>query len=601
MAKTLLVTTPDKRTWARRHNLLFLGSWCIHGLDQYLLHEATNTIVENPWSDQEILYRDYTYISALHDKLIESLAVDLNVLHHVNHSVRYWKILIGPWLDMFITSLYHRFLTLEKACNNYELNTVLIDYAKPERFIPNDMTHFSHLIADDDWNHYITRLCIEHFEFDLETSFLSSANEPTPKRTQGAVEEEIVSMSSLITRSLKRLLSSTVGRLRLFNTIFIFSPYLSRLNELYLNLICLGIPRYKSTEPEHSFINIPLRSSLISSSFRQSNAFECLLGNQIFRQIPSAFLEGYNKLVETARTMGYPRRPKVIFTSAPLVYNTVMMCYVAENIDRGAKLLCGQHGGYGLPKLLRTEDHEKSISDRFLTWGWSDNSDKTLPVGFIKQGMASKPKRSYKASKLLLVRGLWSPYPSRIDSGMGLDLNSAIEDSIYFASLLPSKIRRSDLLVRLYPKDYGYFEAEKWKRSCPDVEIATADIPIYTLIKTARLTVYSYNVGTGWLEYMAAGIPTILFWDMDASPVRESCVPYFELFRKVGIFHATPQLAAMHVERVWDDVEGWWNSGPVLNARTQFCREYINTDQNILFAIKKEISKCLSSYSDNSL
>jgi len=594
MRRLCLITTPDKQTWAKWDNLLFLGSWCIHGFDQHFLADSSNILVQNRWRDQVTLSHDYNYISELHDKLINSLALDLNKVHGVNNSVRYWRILIGPWLEMFITSLYHRWHTLERVCSDYELDTILLNYVDYERFIPNDMTQFSALILEDDWNHYVTKLCIEHSGFCINTRYKESCS-----LSHSGIDSRDVSGSSRSRRKTvyligiaKWLLSIASRPFLLFNRVFIFGSYLSRINELRLNLFFLGIPRFNYSEPGAFSVNMTLRSTLSPQYFFPSNAYEDFLSRQIFRQIPRSFLEGYDELVVSSRNLGYPLRPRVLFTSASLFYDTVMMCYAAEHIDRGAKLLCGQHGGYGLPKFMRLEDHEKAISDRFLTWGWSDDPGKTYPVGYIKKGSFER-STSEQATKILLVRGLWSPSPYRIDSGMGLDLNCAIQDSIQFASLLPSEIRCSDLLVRLYREDYGYSEAEKWYRSCPDVEIAPSNISIHKLIKKTRLAVYTYNVGTGWLEFMAAGIPTIAFWDMDASPVRDSCIPFFNELRNAGIFHDTPQSAAHHVERIWADVDGWWNSALVAAVRIRFCREYVNTESNLLSNIISNINDCI--------
>jgi putative transferase (TIGR04331 family) len=270
-----------------------------------------------------------------------------------------------------------------------------------------------------------------------------------------------------------------------------------------------------------------------------------------------------------------------------------MMAYAAQKIEEGCRLVYGQHGGYGIPKFMRAEEHERKISDRFLTWGWTDDLPNAWPVGLIKRSWIGI-KRDSLPSRLLMIRGLWGRYTFRLDSGAGLNLNHAVDDCITFAKKLPTDIMRKDLLVRLYISDYGFGEEKIWRQECPDVEIAENEVRIESLLKTTKLAVYTYNVGTGWLEFMAADIPVIMFWDMHASPIRGNVERYFEKFMQVGIFHHTPDSAANHVSEIWCDIESWWNSPDVKSAKSSFLECYANTKLDVVSVIRKNILQTLS-------
>jgi putative transferase (TIGR04331 family) len=319
-----------------------------------------------------------------------------------------------------------------------------------------------------------------------------------------------------------------------------------------------------------------------------NNDFEKFIISILPHQLPVSFMEGYDQLRIHMNSLGLSKAPAVFFTSNALWYNTGVMAYAATTVESGCRLVYGQHGGYGIPKFMRAEDHEIAISDRWLTWGWSDNSGKTFPVGLIKKGQL-KRSPSRNATKLLLVRGLWGRYHFRLDSGSGLDLKDAIQDSIRFAKALPEAIRMNNLLLRLYHHDYGYGEKNIWRTLCPEVSLAKDRESMKNLVKMARLIVYTYNVGTGWIEFMAAGLPVIMFWDMKASPIREPVEPFFDEFRRAGIFHDNPESAAAHVSAVWRDVESWWDSDTVKNARNSFVYNYANVDTDVVREIKKHL------------
>ena len=44
-----------------------------------------------------------------------------NEIHNVDHSLRYWRILIGPWLGYFIHILFDRWIMLKRAITEYEI------------------------------------------------------------------------------------------------------------------------------------------------------------------------------------------------------------------------------------------------------------------------------------------------------------------------------------------------------------------------------------------------------------------------------------------------------------------------------------------------
>ena len=66
----------------------------------------------------------------------------------------------------------------------------------------------------------------------------------------------------------------------------------------------------------------------------------------VLKNIPIAYLEGYQTLCEMPKRSKWPTSPKVIFTSVAYYDDDVFKQYAAEHVDEGAKLLIGQHGGY---------------------------------------------------------------------------------------------------------------------------------------------------------------------------------------------------------------------------------------------------------------
>jgi putative transferase (TIGR04331 family) len=96
------------------------------------------------------------------------------------------------------------------------------------------------------------------------------------------------------------------------------------------------------------------------------------------------------------------------------------------------------------------------------------------------------------------------------------------------------------------------------------------------LMSESRLMVYTYN-STGFLEAFVSGTPCIMFWDPAVSRLRADAEDLFNALRGAGILHDSPQSAAAHVQKVWDDVPGWWYSQPVQAALRSFCSCYCSS------------------------
>ena len=93
--------------------------------------------------------------------------------------VEYWQILIGPWLNTFITVLFDRWESITKAYKSLDrLQTLVLDFSE-EKMIPYHSLHFKQVLsASDPWNHFIFSKIIEFqgYKFELlepreETNF----------------------------------------------------------------------------------------------------------------------------------------------------------------------------------------------------------------------------------------------------------------------------------------------------------------------------------------------------------------------------------------------------------------------------------------------
>ena len=164
MSKRFLVTTSLEQTWPKDNKpVLFLGEWCCRYSRRHHWESLDAKVIPYHWDDRSKLYKDYLYLQTFYERLLGELTIQLNHIHNVDQSVRYWRILVGPWLFYFVQILFDRWETIQRAIIQYDISETIILIGQDEQFIPNDMHGFESLFVRDDWNHHIYSKILQNF------------------------------------------------------------------------------------------------------------------------------------------------------------------------------------------------------------------------------------------------------------------------------------------------------------------------------------------------------------------------------------------------------------------------------------------------------
>jgi putative transferase (TIGR04331 family) len=533
------------------------------------------------WDDREKLHKDYLYLQALYEDLLVELAAKLNAVNGVNFSVRYWRIIVGPWLGYFIQMLFDRWAMLSQVVGDNDIFGVRVVQRNDEQLVPNDMEGFVPLFLGDAWNESIYRQILDWMGVPVDEVAATNSVDTSPSILAN------VSSPRRLKRSLAQVASQFSGLLCRDNEFFFISSYLGVKQDLLLQAKLGQIPKLWRPVPVPiaSVDRIQRQWQLPASN--SSADFPTLARSLISRHIPTAYLEGYRALATLTENLPWPKRPRAIFTSNSHSSDDVFKVWAAEKVESGTPLVIGQHGGnYGMALWGFTEDHQIAIADRFLTWGWSQAEQKKVtPVGnfkgFSKVAAADKtgagllvemtmPRQSYHMYSAPVAAGQWHDY---------------FGDQCQFVQALPESLR-NQLLIRLYSQDFGCSQTQRWRASFPNIKLDEGVQPMASLLKKARLYISTYNATT-YLESMSLNFPTIIFWNQKHWELRESAFPYFDKLKSVGIFHETPESAARQMAYVWDDVPGWWQSAAVQAVRQEFCERYAHIPENPMEVMEK--------------
>ena len=584
MVNKVLVTTALEDSWPKDPEtpVLFLGEWCRLYSRKERWQKMNSEVLSYHWDDRTKLYNDYIYINHLYEKCLNCLSEKLNEIHKVDHSVRYWRILIGPWLGQFIQMLFDRWSSL------YTVFKEKIDYtivlSMPEsNLIPNDMRHFNDLYIDDKWNHFIYHKILDFSNNHDIKIRINDSNCDSEFNNNIKISRE----KSWKVRVIKKILDS----LNKFysSKYFFINTYLNITDQWKLDLMLGQIPQYrdylKIISPPINFEKRKWKLKIESIG----NEFDLFLENIIPKQIPSLYLEGYIKLTEEIKKNNWPDNPKLIWTSNSYNSDDHFKAYCAKKVENNVKLVIGQHGGhYGIGLWSFSEDHELKIADRYLSWGWTDDkAEKVRPIGQFKL----KNKIKYVVNnKIVLVTSTMPRYSyEMLSATVSRQWLDYLEDQFEFCEKIGNELRKN-LIVRLYQHDYGWNQKERWKDKFPNIELDSGASSIEEIMKESKIYVSTYNATT-YLEAFAINIPTIIFWNPKHWEIRESAKNIFSELERVKIFHSNPESAAKHIQNIWSDVDEWWKHDDVQRILMRFNQKYNRSSSALLELIKNEIEE----------
>ena len=587
MVRRLLITTALEETWRDGEPVLFLGEWCrlYRSKDQWSRMDVE--VLPYHWDDRAKLYADYQYLQAFYERLLMDLAEQLNRIHRVDHGVRYWRILIGPWLGYFTQMLFDRWTSIQQAVAKYELSGTIVLTGRDEALVPNDMTDFIRQFLRDEWNH---NLYAEVLQRHTTVPCIKQERRENENASQAV---PAIAAKQGLRRKFGDCCARAAGLFSGQRDAFFHATMLPLRQELRLHMRLGQLPQvWRSAFSIRAAVDWTQRKWIVAGD--SSSEFEACARFLIPRQIPSLYLEGYGELVELTQRLPWPKRPRVIWSSNSFISDDVFKVWAAERAERGSTLMLGQHGGhYGIGKWSFIEDHEIAISDSYLSWGWTESGKPNVkPMGQLAPKRPCGIRHEKQPSALLVTCIVPRQSYWMYSIVVGPQWLSYFEDQCVFVQNLPARIRGA-LTVRLDASDYGWNQAMRWGERFPDLQIDAGQSDINDLIRRSRLYIATYNATT-FLESFNLNVPTVIYWNPIHWELRDSAIPYFDGLKRVGIFHETPESAARHVATIWDDIDAWWGSAAVRYEVEMFKARFCDLPDNLLDRIEIAIRDAMT-------
>jgi len=573
--KRILVTTSHEASWDVSEPTIFLGEWCKKNNRRHIWSSIDSEVASPYGLDPKQRISDADEKHKLYDILMKDLSCKLNDFHKKNHSVRYWTILIGPWLDSFMMVVMNRYKTLEATLDHFEISKTILINQKGFSLIKNDYSDFREAINSDLWNNALY--------VEILKNMKSQNIEILIKDTDKASFSNHSNIKFNFRSFLKKHVFNFFNFFSHKTDAFIINSFLPVIDEIKLKLLLGQFPIiWKSPNIDSNFFrDVELNRDNFFLEFQNFSGIERELRRLINKLIPKIYIEGYEVLCREANNLKWPSNPKFIFTSNSFTADELFKCWLGFKVEEGVPYYVGQHGAnYGTYYESKNWP-ELNTADRFYSWGWKDmyKDINTIPAFNFK--VINKLSYNYKKSgKLLLVEGS----PGTRDGIRDRFYESLIrhEGMVELYRLLGKKIQ-ADSIVRLHRRS---LDLDDWHRKFANIKIDEGQKDFYKVVKKSKLIVFNYD-SSGLLELLAMNIPVICFWRDGFNHLLPASKIHYQLLKDSDIFFDSSEKIVNHINLHWDDIDSWWLSPKVQSARLEFCKQYSRVVDNPIVSFKK--------------
>lgn len=580
--KYFLITTADESTWNKGESIVFLGEWCRKYSRRKFWENLDAKLLEYHWDNHDKYYRDYLNLNDLYEKKLIHLSHCLGQMHGVTQDIRYWRIIIGPWLRFFIDVLFDRFESIRSAQKSVEIAGTWVCSYDLYEWIPSDFQDFYTQYTDDPWNHIVYAECIrligipftQHHDLSLEIKGTNTSPRVVRRSVQFLLE------------LYARLLPSC------FNQTAIISAYMPIKQLCKLQQALGQLPYIKP--PSITVISNDTdyhQRELLAQSEAES-PFEKLLNKLITKWIPKAYIENFFDLQKSVLAK-YPKKPKVIYTANAYQADDSFKIWAAHHAMNGIPLVIGQHGGnMGIARFNQTEDHQVRIADFFTSWGWKkEGYNNVLPMPALKLTEAI-PLSDSRGDVLVTIASYPRYFYCHYSVPVAGQYLNYLEDQLKFVRSIDSELQ-TFLKLRIDHDKYGWDIVERFTHAGVGWAIDREQVSFTKKLNGCRISVSTYNATT-FLETLAANFPTIVFFDPKIFEVRSEAEAMINRLREVGILHSTPESAAKLLNSIGNNVDQWWNDSSLQAVRKDFCHQYasVSTDWlNVWRSLFNSLSK----------
>ncbi len=561
---------------------IFSGAWCFDSRESLIdANNKDHIILKDPWDKLSNFKAKYEFIYESVILFSKKLSQSLNRIHNSDYNERYWNILVLPWLVNYLPSIYYRWEIVKNAIqlSDGKLSFTLFEN-KYVREVNNTIDFHNSISGSDEYNYYIYKEILKYFS--KKNKFIKFY------KNELLFDKKKIIKKNFIFNNLWDKLNFYFAK---NNKIFLDDKLLKKENFLKINsnikqppLKSLSYFNYLTELQILEKIEYSLEKRKSTSILDQNNNndFYKFLENQILLDLPKSFIEGYEKINSIAKNL--QTKTKLIMTGYKHFHSEIFKIWSANLVkDKKTKLFLCVHGGAEQVKYTGCLQFESLIADKKITWSKPRNkNDLQMPPLYLNERNFERKQPEF----LTFVEEGQTKYPNRITTPSVPTFYKNYDFINYLIENLNDKIRSK--ILYLPTNHFNKDETNKLK-SILNKNYINKKNSLKNYINKSKIVICPYPI-TSFTESILSG-PTILINEFSKIPLQNFDFNFEQEFVKNKISFGSIQDACKHINEIWDNPYGWWNSSGVQNVIKHFKKDYCNIKKNYLTEWKDLIIK----------
>jgi len=530
-----------------------LGPWCFAG-KEHLYPDWDKIAFFKFRMTRDELTGWYQKSELLCHLLIKEKGEALNQAHRTKYGQHYWRELLLPWISSIINAVVSRYLYFRDFVKSKPGVTFDVDLVETSNVTwrIRDAAALVKTATQPAFNEWLWSLIVkvfgpEHWKIRITTP--GSAEEPYEGADVSDIATAPISRSHLRS-ALGRLSFSDVPGVRLGSLFF----------SVYINML----PRRPAARSA-LVVDPDVRSRFPSELLD-------LVDVVLAATKPVSLSEGFEERDQLAGQKVY--KSGRLHVSGSTKFNENLRFENARATEAGERMVRVQHGGTPGVALVNVGYWYDLGYHPYLSWGWSDRYAEHHDVRPLPSPLLSARTNTHKKRRdqvLLIGTNMLSDIQIFRAAPFPADLLGYRRDKLDFVNNLPAGPRRR-LRYRPYSRAMQGFEDETFMRKhCPDISISG---------ESFRNDLYGSSIlaldhpGTTLLMVLAANCPTVCFWRPEQWWFTPAAEQIFTEFKQVGLLYENPKDASSFIGETWTEIDTWWRSDAIQNARRRFCRQF---------------------------
>ena len=530
-----------------------LGPRCLIGKEKHYPNWKSFKF-HDVYSDRSFRKKEAKIAYQIANSQLPKIAEELNSAHNQSYSLGFWRIIVMPWLlNMTMVSLkrYREVQFLISLHGQKNLKVPVLSQDHDWQLLDNSSL-WERAFRNPLFDYWITSQFVKIMA--PQSWQLQHQKTSIPDYTLKNTEH----LRQFKPRSRPRLAIERLSGMR-------------RHHQIFFSLYCSLISTFRSKTTLKKDIG---NTKIPISNFTKE--FFTVLDKILKLCRPMSLRDHFNIYNSSAKKMSY-YSGRLLLASPGNLHHTISGKFeLAHAFENGERIVSTQHGaGYGIWDATFLSEIEYT-HHAFLSWGWtkhSGHSVRAIPIASPLISEFVKRCKSKRSSQIILIGTEIALSCNRFNSEaeplellqyrqMKLDLYNNLNEEI-----------KENFQYRPFPKiGPGYIEDEEFvKKHIPKITIIRNNIE--TKIQKAGLVIIDYP-GTLLHCLTSSNVPIIAIWEKDSWPISESAEQQFDYLRRAGILHHSVVSAASHINRVWPNMDDWWQKPSTIKLRNAWLEKH---------------------------